>query len=52
MMRRCRHKELMDDSKEMRGYWNLKGEALFVLCCKLALEEAIDCYKKNYGMSR
>jgi hypothetical protein len=37
-----RHKQLLDDLKENRRYWNLKEEALIALCVELMLEEATD----------
>jgi hypothetical protein len=37
-----RRKQLLDDLKEKRRYWNLKEEALYPLCGELALEEATD----------
>jgi hypothetical protein len=38
--RRC--KQLLNYLEEKRGYWKLKEEALYPLCRKLALEEALD----------
>jgi hypothetical protein len=37
-----RHKQLLDDLQETRGYWKLKEEELDPLCGGLALEEAMD----------
>jgi hypothetical protein len=39
---RRRHKQILDDLKEMRGYWKLKEEALDHSLCRLALEQAMD----------
>jgi hypothetical protein len=37
-----KRKQLLDDLKEKRRYWNLKEEALDHICGELALEEATD----------
>jgi hypothetical protein len=38
---RRRRKQLVDDLREMRGYWKSEEEAIVALCGKLALEEAV-----------
>jgi hypothetical protein len=37
-----RHKKLLDDLKDERGYSHLKEEALIALCGETVLEEAFD----------
>ena len=37
-----RHKQILDDLKETRGYWKLEEEALDALRSELPLEEATD----------
>jgi hypothetical protein len=37
-----RHKQLLNDLKEMRGYWKLEVDALITFCGELTLEEAMD----------
>jgi hypothetical protein len=39
---RKRSKQLLDDLKEMRRYWELKRKHLIALCGELALEETMD----------
>jgi hypothetical protein len=39
MLRRgSRHKQLLDDRKEKRKYWNLKGEAMARSLCRTRFE--------------
>jgi len=40
--RERRHKELLDDFKERRGYWKLKEEALDRTLLRTCFEEAMD----------
>jgi len=37
-----RHKQILDDLKETRGYWKVKEEALATVCGELPLEAAVD----------
>jgi hypothetical protein len=37
-----RHRKLLDDLKERRGYSHLKEKHWIALCGELALEEALD----------
>jgi hypothetical protein len=39
---RIRHKQILDDLKEMRGYWKLKEEALDHSLCRT-------CFGRGYG---
>jgi hypothetical protein len=41
-IRGIRNKQLLDDRKEMRGYWRLKEEAIITLCGELTSEEAMN----------
>jgi hypothetical protein len=37
-----RHKQVLDDLKEMRRYWQLKDEAVTALSGNLAVQDAMD----------
>ena len=43
--RRC--KQLLDDVKEIIGYWKLKKEHYIALSGEVALEEALDLSEDN-----
>jgi hypothetical protein len=42
MRRRGRCKQLLNDLKEISGYWKLKVDSLITFCGELTLKEAMD----------
>jgi hypothetical protein len=47
-----KHKQLLDDFKERKGYWKLKEEALDVTLCRTRFwKRVLTRRKTDYGMT-